>query len=56
MTALLVMNLSQSKEVKRTKPFKKTATRNALQFVGTRRGNNHIAVVIGKDNGFLSRW
>ena len=44
------MNLSQSKEVKRTKPFKKTATRNALQFVGTRRGNKHIAVVIGENN------
>jgi hypothetical protein len=48
MAALLVMNLSQSKEVKRIKPVKKTATRNVLQFVDTRRGNKQTAVVTAK--------
>jgi len=49
MTALLVMNLSQSKEVKRTKPAKKLPRVRRCSSSIPRRGNKHIAVVIGED-------
>src|SRR5215510_5945439 len=50
MTALLAMNLSQSRQVKRTKPVKKLRC-VTLQFVCTRRGNKRIAILQGSHLG-----